>query len=64
MEHRCPHENHVDDPYHHACKDCKDQTCGGHHLALRVAKALEEDGGAFIARLSSASTVSKKLLGN
>ena len=55
MEHRCPHEDHANDPYHHACKDCKDQTCGGHHLALHVAKALEEDGGAFIARLSPAN---------
>jgi len=50
MDHKCPHEPHAHDPYHHACKDCKEQKCDHQHLALYVAKALIEDGDAFMAR--------------
>ncbi|MBF0509903.1 MAG: CDC48 family AAA ATPase [Deltaproteobacteria bacterium] len=55
MSHDCPHENHAHDPYHHTCKDCRHQDCGGHHLALHVAKALGEDGDDFIVRLAPAN---------
>jgi len=52
MEKPCPYETKVDDPFHHACKDCRDQTCGHHQVALHVVKALIEDGESFIARIA------------
>lgn len=52
MSETCPFESQADDPYHHTCKDCRDQTCGHHQLPLHVAKALIEDGGSFKARIS------------
>jgi transitional endoplasmic reticulum ATPase len=52
MEHDCPHHGHADDPYHHACKDCREQSCGEHHLSLHVARSLVEDGDRFMARMA------------
>ncbi len=52
MEENCPYENQADDPFHHTCKDCRDQTCGRHQLALHVVKALNEDGESVIARIA------------
>ena len=55
MSEHCPHETQVNDPFHHTCKDCRDQTCGHHQVALHVVKALIEDGEAFKARISPAN---------
>ena len=52
MEENCPYENQSNDPFHHTCKDCRDQTCGRHQLALPMVKALNEDGESFIARIA------------
>ncbi len=52
MEHDCPHHGHAHDPYHHACKDCREQSCGEHHLSLHVARSLVEDGDRFMARMA------------
>jgi transitional endoplasmic reticulum ATPase len=52
MEENCPYENQANDPFHHACKDCRDQTCGRHQLALHVVKALNEDGESVLARIA------------
>ena len=52
MAEHCPHETQVNDPFHHTCKDCRDQTCGRHQVALHVVKALIEDGESFKARIS------------
>ena len=52
MEENCPYENQSDDPFHHACKNCREQTCGHHQLALHVVKGLNEDGESFIARIA------------
>ena len=55
MSEHCPHETQVNDPFHHTCKDCRDQTCGHHQVALHVVKALIEDGETFKARISPAN---------
>jgi transitional endoplasmic reticulum ATPase len=52
MEENCPYEGQSNDPFHHTCKDCRDQTCGHRQLALHVVKALNEDGDSFIARIA------------
>ena len=52
MSEPCPHETQVNDPYHHTCKDCREQVCGHHQVALHVVKALMEDGETFTARIS------------
>lgn len=52
MSESCPHETQVNDPYHHTCKDCREQVCGHHQVALHVVKALIEDGETFTARIS------------
>lgn len=52
MEEDCPYKNQSKDPFHHACKNCREQTCGHHQLALHVVKGLNEDGESFIARIS------------
>lgn len=48
----CPYQGHAENPLHHTCKDCREQSCGDRHLALHVVKALLEDEDAFLARLS------------
>lgn len=55
MEENCPYEGQADNPYHHTCKDCRDQSCGQHQLSLHVARALMEDGEIFKARISPAN---------
>lgn len=55
MSEHCPHETQVNDRFHHTGKDCRDQTCGHHQVALHVVKALIEDGEAFKARISPAN---------
>lgn len=52
MEEHCPFETQAEDPYHHACKDCRDQACGHHQIFLHVTRALVEDKEAFKARIS------------
>jgi transitional endoplasmic reticulum ATPase len=52
MEEKCPYEDQSNDPFHHTCKDCRDQTCGQRQLALHVVKALMEDGESFKARIA------------
>jgi transitional endoplasmic reticulum ATPase len=52
MSGQCPHETQVNDPFHHGCKDCREQICGHHQVALHVVKSLLEDGDAFQARIS------------
>ena len=52
MSEHCPHETQVNDPFHHTCKDCREQNCGHHQVALHVVKALIEDGEDFKARIS------------
>jgi transitional endoplasmic reticulum ATPase len=52
MSESCPHETQVNDPYHHTCKDCREQVCGHHQVALHVVKALIEDGETVRARIS------------
>jgi len=52
MSETCPYETQAHDPYHHTCKDCRDQTCGHHQLALYVSRALIEDEDSFKARIS------------
>jgi transitional endoplasmic reticulum ATPase len=55
MSGSCPHEDQANDPYHHTCKDCREQVCGLRQVALHVVKALVEDGEAFMARISPAN---------
>jgi hypothetical protein len=55
MEKTCPYETGAGDPFHHACRDCREQTCAHHHVALHVVKALIEDGESFIARIAPAN---------
>ena len=52
MPETCPHETKVDNPFHHTCKDCREQVCGHHQVALHVVKSLIEDGDSFKARIS------------
>ncbi|MBA4392381.1 MAG: AAA family ATPase [Desulfobacca sp.] len=52
MPESCPYEPQANDPFHHTCKDCRDQTCGHHQLALYVARSLIEDEESFKARIS------------
>ncbi|MBI5584264.1 MAG: AAA family ATPase [Deltaproteobacteria bacterium] len=52
MNESCPHETQVNDPFHHTCKDCREQVCGHHQVALHIVKALIEDGEAFTARMA------------
>jgi transitional endoplasmic reticulum ATPase len=53
MEDNCPYDGQADNPYHHTCKDCRDQSCGHHQLSMHVARAMIEDGEAFKARIPS-----------
>jgi transitional endoplasmic reticulum ATPase len=52
MSESCPYETQANDPYHHTCKDCRDQSCGHHQLALHVARTLIEDEESCKARIS------------
>jgi transitional endoplasmic reticulum ATPase len=52
MEDSCPYKDQAADPFHHTCKDCRDQSCGHRQLALHVVKGLNEDGDSFIARIA------------
>jgi transitional endoplasmic reticulum ATPase len=52
MSDACPYETQVNDPYHHTCKDCREQSCGHHQLALYVARSLIEDEESCKARIS------------
>jgi hypothetical protein len=44
MDEKCPYEDQSCNPFHYACKDCRDQACGRSQLILHVIKAPIEDG--------------------